>query len=126
MAYRSKKQLVYLEGNPCLLNPAKAHQHRHQHAFNVCLIQRWNKLPEGTVNASSVETLKARLDAKWQLLVPGVLLKPLPLPVPFSTPLQFEVTYLTGRSMQLFNPNNRKLLDSDDRYYFTLPPPLPT
>ncbi len=106
MAYIGKtKQLVYLEGNPCLSYPAKVHQHRRQHAFNVRLVQRWNKLPEETVNASSVETLKARLDAKWQLLVPGVLLKPLYLPVPCSIPLQFEVTYLTGRSRQLFNPN---------------------
>ncbi len=38
----------------------------HSNAFSVRVVPYWNKLPEDIVNATSVETFKFRLDARWQ------------------------------------------------------------
>ncbi len=43
-----------------------------QHAFSVRVVLYCNKLPGEIVNASSVETFKFRLDARWQSLSPEV------------------------------------------------------
>ncbi len=37
---------------------------RRQHAFSVRVVPYWNKLPEEIENASSVETIELRLDAR--------------------------------------------------------------
>ncbi len=55
----------------------KIHQQRcktlhRQHAFNVRVAPYWSKLSEEIVNASSVETFKLRLDARWQSPFPEV------------------------------------------------------
>ncbi len=63
---------------------------RRKHAFSVRLVQYWNKLPEEIVNASSMETFKFRLDARWQSVFPGVPL----LPVPPSSLVTRQVTVL--------------------------------
>ncbi len=55
----------------------KSHQQRcctrhRQFAFIIRAVPFWNKLPAEIVNASSVKSFKALLDARWQSLFPEV------------------------------------------------------
>ncbi len=45
---------------------------RRQFAFTIRVVPFWNKLPAEIVNASSVKSFKALLDARWQSLFPEV------------------------------------------------------
>ncbi len=45
---------------------------RHRFAFTIRAVTFWNKLPAEIVNASSVKSFKALLDARWQSLFPEV------------------------------------------------------
>ncbi len=46
-------------------------RHR-QFAFTIRAVPFWNKLPAEIINASSVKSFKALLDARWQSLFPEV------------------------------------------------------
>ncbi len=61
---------------------------RRQHAFIVRVVPYWNKLPEDIVTATSVETLKFRLDAQWQSFFPEFPLSPVPQ---YSLPYLFHL-----------------------------------
>ncbi len=43
---------------------------RSQHTFSVLIVPHWSKTPTETVNFSSVDILKTKLDARWQSLFP--------------------------------------------------------
>ncbi len=67
---------IGLRGHTFKIHQQRCKTRRHQHAFSVRVDPYWNKLPEEIVNASSVETLKLRLDARWQSLFPEFPLFP--------------------------------------------------
>ncbi len=69
---------IGLRGHTFKTHQQRCKTRRRQHAFNIRVVPYWNKMPEEIVNASSVETFKLRLDARWQSLFPEVSLLPIP------------------------------------------------
>ncbi len=63
---------IGLRGHTFKIHQQRCKTHRRQHAFSVRVVPYWNKLPEEIVTATSVETFKLRLDARWQSLFPEV------------------------------------------------------
>ncbi len=63
---------IGLPGHTLKIHQQRCKTRRRQHAFSVRVIPYWNKLPEDIVTATSVETVKFRLDAQWQSLFPEV------------------------------------------------------
>ncbi len=63
---------IWLRGHTIKIHQQRCKTRRRQHAFSVRVFPYWNKLPEEIVTATSVETFKFRLDARWQSLFPEV------------------------------------------------------
>ncbi len=63
---------IGLRGHTFEIHQQRCKTRRRQHAFSVRVVPYWNKLPEEKVTATSMETVKFRLDARWQSLFPGV------------------------------------------------------
>ncbi len=61
-----------LRGHTFNIHQRRCKIRRRQHAFSVRVVSYWNKLPEGIVNALTVETFQLRLDARWQSPFPDV------------------------------------------------------
>ncbi len=61
-----------LRGHALKFHQQRCCTRRRQFAFTIRAVLFWNKLPAAIVNASSVKSVKALLDAHWQSLSPEV------------------------------------------------------
>ncbi len=61
-----------LRGHAFKFHQQRCCTRRRQFAFTIRAVPFWNKLPAEIVNASSVKSFKALLDARWQSLFPEV------------------------------------------------------
>ncbi len=61
-----------LRGHTFKFHQQRCCTRRRQFTFTIRAVPFWNKLPAEIVNASSVKSFKALLDARWQSLFPGV------------------------------------------------------
>ncbi len=59
---------IGLRGHTFKIHQQRCKTRRRQHALSVRVVPYWNKLPQEIVTATSVETFKFRLDARWQSL----------------------------------------------------------
>ncbi len=57
-----------LHGHEFKFHQQRCCTRRRQFAFTIRAVQFWNKLPAEVINASSVKSFKALLDALWQSL----------------------------------------------------------
>ncbi len=70
-----------LRGHALKIHQQRCKTRRRQHAFSVRVVPYWNKLPEGIVTATSVETLKSR-----QITMAAPLPRSSPLTRPPNSP----------------------------------------
>ncbi len=61
-----------LRGHAFKFHQQRCCTRRRQFGFTIRAVPFWNKLPDEIVNASSVKSFKALLDARWQSLFPEV------------------------------------------------------
>ncbi len=61
-----------LRGQAFNIHQRRCCTRRRQFAFTIQAVPLWKKLPAEIVNASSMKSLKALLDAHWQSLFPEV------------------------------------------------------
>ncbi len=61
-----------LRGHAFKFHQQRCCTRRRQFAFTIWAVPIWNKFPAEVVNASSVKSFKALLDARWQSLFPEV------------------------------------------------------
>ncbi len=61
-----------LRGHAFKFHQQRCCSRRRQFAFTFRAVPFWNKLPAEIINASSVKSFKALLDARWQSLFPEV------------------------------------------------------
>ncbi len=61
-----------LRGHAFKFHKQRCCTRRRKFAFTIRAVPFWNKLPAETVNASSVKSFKALLDARWHSLFPKV------------------------------------------------------
>ncbi len=61
-----------LRGHAFKFHQQRCCKRRRQFAFTIRAAPVWNKLLAEIVNASSVKSFQAHLDARWQFLVPEV------------------------------------------------------